>query len=157
MSKSILYKSPEGKRMKYLQTSDYNTRVIHIEKCGHCNDCKLFKAKEEVDTVMLLKEESQLNSWDEMTFTHVSSLRTSVLLTSCVRQSDRGTQQEFHRLSLSSRTMARKPCRVNKTEQRIRCHHTSNLRCLQLRNIPLSGLHSSSADSELIVMTFPHV
>ena len=62
MSKSILYKSPEGKRIKYLQTSDYNTRVIHIEKCGHCNDCKLSKAKEEVNTVMLLKEEFQLNS-----------------------------------------------------------------------------------------------
>ena len=62
MSKSILYKSPKGKRMKYLQTSDYNTRVIHIDSCGHCNDCKLSKAKEEVNTVMLLKEEFQLNS-----------------------------------------------------------------------------------------------
>ena len=63
MSKSILYKSPEGKRMKYLQTlQNYNTRVIHIDSCGHCNDCKLSKAKEEVNTVMLLKEESQLNS-----------------------------------------------------------------------------------------------
>ena len=62
MSKSILYKSLKEKEMKYLQTSDYNTRVIHIEKYGHCNDCRLFKAKEEVDTVMLLKEESQLNS-----------------------------------------------------------------------------------------------
>ena len=62
MSKSILYKSLKEKEMKYLQTSDYNTRVIHIDSCGHCNDCKLSKAKEEVNTVMLLKEEFQLNS-----------------------------------------------------------------------------------------------
>ena len=44
-----------------------------------------------------------------------------------------------------------------KTEQTIRCLHTINLRCLQLLTIPLSGLHSLSADSELIIMTFPYV